>query len=324
MDSLKNKITGLPPITVGDHHYLLTQAVTDAVAAFLFPDHADQMDEETYQQVVETAVSTCHMLGYKHVELKPPDVPLSTMGHYWLMNSSDENVVEEASCDALEPICGSSGMVELLEDGLLLDVRLSPLDLEEVTRQHFKIPVLASEAVIDLMHRAVNSDWPNDYKGVWHDILGMCRMIGRDISNNERHFSVIIQGVGRRRHWDFKAIIKQENVGDPFIYIDLRGAARKLEKQNHLFELGHVVMTLGASDLGIDLLPYVTRHVTGDWAHMDAYDQRQNKYALKNGERIFTSFEISVSDVEDAWVQTIFIITEWDRSSTTVMCASEY
>jgi hypothetical protein len=35
----------IAPITVGD---LSTQAVTDAVSAFLFPDHADQMDEVTY------------------------------------------------------------------------------------------------------------------------------------------------------------------------------------------------------------------------------------------------------------------------------------
>lgn len=324
MDSLKNKITGLPPITVGDHHYLPTQAVTDAVAAFLFPDHADQMDEVTYQQVVETAVSICHTLGYKQIELKPPDVPLSNRGRYWLMNPSAENVVEETNFDDLEPLCGSSGMAELLEDGLLLDARLTPLDLEEVTRQHFKIPVLGSEAVIDLMHKAVNSDWPNDYKGLWHDILGMCRMIGRDVGSNERHFQVIIQGVGRRRKWDFKATIKQDNAGDPFMYIDLRGVHGKQEKKDHLFKLGHVVMTLGASELGINLMPYITRHVTGDWEHLDAYDQRQNKQALKNGERIFTSFEIPVSDAEDAWVQTIFIITEWDRSLTTVMCASEY
>ncbi|MCZ7671790.1 MAG: hypothetical protein M5U34_34005 [Chloroflexi bacterium] len=149
-------------------------------------------------------------------------MPLSNMGRYWLMNPPDENKVEEANFDDLEPICGSSGMVELLEDGLLLDARLSPLDLEEVTRQHFKIPVLASDAVIDLMHKAVHSDWPNDYKGLWHDILGMCRLIGRDVDHHERHFQVIIQGVGRRRKWDFKATIRQDNVGDPFIYIDLR------------------------------------------------------------------------------------------------------
>lgn len=255
---------------MGDYHYLPIQAVTDAVAAFLFPDYADQMDEETYQKVVETAVSTCHALGYEHVELKPPDVPFSKLGCYWLINPPDE-AVEETNIDDLELICGSSGMAELLADGLLLDARLSPLDLEEVTRQHFKIPVLASDTVIDLMHKVVGSDWPNDFKGLWHDILGMCRMIGRDASQNERHFQVIIQGVGRRRKWDFQAMIKQDNVGDPFLYIDLRDARGKQEKKGYLFELGHVVMTVGASELGINLMPYITRHVTGDWVHLDPY-----------------------------------------------------
>jgi hypothetical protein len=38
----------------------------------------------------------------------------------------------------------------MLEEGQLLDARLSQLGLDEVTRQHFKIPVAASDSVIGI------------------------------------------------------------------------------------------------------------------------------------------------------------------------------
>ncbi|HID50700.1 MAG TPA: hypothetical protein EYP41_01510, partial [Anaerolineae bacterium] len=47
----------------------------------------------------------------------------------------------------------------------LLDGCLSQLGVDEVTRQHFKIPVTASDGLIDLMHRAVASNWPNRLQG---------------------------------------------------------------------------------------------------------------------------------------------------------------
>ncbi len=323
MDTLKNKITSLPTISVGKHSYLPCQAVTDIVAAFLFPEHGDQMNEVTYQQILETAVSTCQTLGYQQIELMPPNVTLSEMGQYWLMNPPPaEAELEEFPAEELI-IAGSGGMVEMLEDGFLIDARLGLLDVAEVSRQHYKIPVLASEDVINLMHKAVNSDWPNDYKGVWHDICGMCRMTGKDVGN-ERHFKVIIQGVGRRKTWDFKATIQQDATGVPYLYFDLKGAYGREEKKGRKFELGHLLMTSGAAELGIDLMPYVERHVIGDWQHLDSNDRRQNQLALKDGERIFTSFEIPFSNEDNDWTETIFIITEWDRVQTTVMLAREY
>jgi len=96
MIQLEDQITQLTTITIDNQSYLPFEAVTDTVAAFLFPNHTDQMDEVTYQQVVETAVMTCHALGYKHVELKSPNVPFSNMGRYWLMNPPDENMAETA------------------------------------------------------------------------------------------------------------------------------------------------------------------------------------------------------------------------------------
>jgi hypothetical protein len=145
---------------------------------------------------------------------------------------------------------------EMLAEGALLDARLSrpstmlraSLGLDEVTRQHFKIPVTASEAVVDLLHRAVASGWPNDYRGIWHDVCGMCITGGRDISPTERLFSVIIRGVGQQRYWRFKARLDHDGRGGPLLHISLADEARSPA----LFELGHVVMTPGVAALPVD------------------------------------------------------------------------
>ena len=85
MEKLKNHLATLPTITVGGETYLSYQAVTNAVAAFLFPTlPADQIDEAGYQRILETADSLCRESGYVEiVKLTPPEVPLNQMGLYW-------------------------------------------------------------------------------------------------------------------------------------------------------------------------------------------------------------------------------------------------
>jgi hypothetical protein len=251
-------------------------------------------------------------LGYQEVmKLTPPAVALSDMGLYWSAASSPTPEPEP------HIIHVGPGRVEMLEDGLLLDARLSQLGLNEVTRQHFKIPVTASDGVIDMMHRAVASAWPNDYKGIWHDCLGMCVAGGKDISPTERLFTVIIRGVGRRRYWQFKAQLQQDNTGAPFLYIRLADE----RDQNALFDLGHVVMTPGAAALGVDFSPYIARHAAGDDGDLDSFDKQQNRRAINEGLRILSAYDVPIGNEE---TERIWIITEADRSTTTVLTPGEY
>jgi hypothetical protein len=88
------------------------------------------------------------------------------------------------------------------------------------------------------------------------------------------------------------------------------------------FALGQVVMTRGVADLvesGVIEVPqaYVLRHVTGDWAELDDHDRRCNKRAVLNGERIFSVFKVTAT-------VKIYVITEWDRSVTTLLLPLEY
>ncbi len=314
MEKLKTQIKMLPTITVGDKRYLSYQAVTDTVAAFLFPEGAptlppDQIDAAEYQRILETAAALCRELGYPNVgKLTPPDVPFDQTGLYFCAASKKEE---------MEIIMAGPGRVEALQDGSLLDARLTQLGVDEVTRQHFNIPVTASDGVIDLMNRAVASDWPNDFKGLWRDICGMCTTSGKDISPTERLFTVIIRGVGRRRYWQMKSILKQDHTGNPYLSIML---ADKPDT-GKLFELGHVVMTAGAAELEVDFAPFLARHAQSDWGDVDNFDKRQNDKAVKEGYRILSAYNVLIGNGETT---RIWIITESDRSVTTVLLPSEY
>lgn len=61
----------------------------------------------------------------------------------------------------------------------------------------------------------------------------------------------------------------------------------------------------------------LSRHFSGDWGEMDEEDKNANNEALENGTRIFSAFENS--DGERLW-----IITEADRSATTLLLPEDY
>lgn len=88
-----------------------------------------------------------------------------------------------------------------------------------------------------------------------------------------------------------------------------------------LFKTGNIYSTPGALTtlltLNQDGLSLLKRHVSGDWGDLCADDIRANEYAVKHGERVFSSY-VFPGDVK------IWVITEWDRSATTILLPSEY
>jgi hypothetical protein len=195
---------------------------------------------------------------------------------------------------------------------------LNQLGLDEVTRQHFKILATASDVLIDLLHRAVQSDWPNDYRGLWHDICTMCVAGGRDVSLIERRFAVIIRGLGRRHARQMRALLKQDQAGAPYLLMTL---AEERDREQ-LFELGHVVMTPGAAALNVDFGPFLARHSQGDWGdNLDNFDKRQNDIAVKEGLRILSAYDVPIGNDE---TERIWIITEANRCTTTALLPVEY
>jgi hypothetical protein len=84
--------------------------------------------------------------------------------------------------------------------------------------------------------------------------------------------------------------------------------------------LGRVVATPGALKLLMEAgghpFDLLARHTTGDWGDLCAFDRRQNQIALRDGYRVLSSYEILAGRV--------WIITEDDRSVTTILLPEEY
>jgi tRNA1(Val) A37 N6-methylase TrmN6 len=91
-----------------------------------------------------------------------------------------------------------------------------------------------------------------------------------------------------------------------------------------LFQLGRLVMTRTVQDLvtskGFNPYPHLAAHKSGDWGDVDDSDRKSNDYALKHGDlRIFSSYDAPQTPGGKLW-----IITEADRSSTTILLPSDY
>ena len=84
------------------------------------------------------------------------------------------------------------------------------------------------------------------------------------------------------------------------------------------FHPGKVYATRGAMALGIDLTPFLDRHVRADWGdQLEVEDILANEQALVDGERVLSKYQVSPGI-------SIYIITEADRSMTTLLLPEEY
>jgi hypothetical protein len=86
------------------------------------------------------------------------------------------------------------------------------------------------------------------------------------------------------------------------------------------FELGQCVITRAAhayaEKRGLVPLLLLQRHARGDWGDLDAHDRQLNEIALRESGRIFSAYDYG----GERW----YVITEWDRSVTTILLASDY
>lgn len=86
-----------------------------------------------------------------------------------------------------------------------------------------------------------------------------------------------------------------------------------------LFQLGQVVATANATQNldNLEIVDLIRKHATGDFGVLDNHDINMNKRAIKNGDdRVFSAYMVRGNKV--------YVITEWDRSITTVLMAEDY
>ena len=90
------------------------------------------------------------------------------------------------------------------------------------------------------------------------------------------------------------------------------------------FNPGQIVLNRGVNDLmsekgafAMHVSLSLKRHLAGDWGELCDEDRVANEEALQNGERLFSVYR-------QEKLPTVWIITEWDRSVTTVLFPDEY
>ena len=87
------------------------------------------------------------------------------------------------------------------------------------------------------------------------------------------------------------------------------------------FALGQTFITPGAEEAlqiaGQTEIEFLRLHMSGQWGELSEDDVRENELALKKGFRLLSAYRTGKG-------QQLWIITEADRSATTVLLPSEY
>lgn len=93
------------------------------------------------------------------------------------------------------------------------------------------------------------------------------------------------------------------------------------------FRLGSLAATPSAlralQKRTIPPLMLLMRHAHGDWGDLCADDLAQNELALHTGQRLFSSYRLTSPDGTDDDL-VVWVITEWDRSVTTILLPEDY
>jgi hypothetical protein len=89
----------------------------------------------------------------------------------------------------------------------------------------------------------------------------------------------------------------------------------------HKFPLGQSLATPGAlkalEQAGQNVAHYLVRHQAGDWGDLCSEDVQENEYSLERALRLLSAYTLPTGE-------RIWVITEADRSSTTVLLPEEY
>ena len=85
------------------------------------------------------------------------------------------------------------------------------------------------------------------------------------------------------------------------------------------FALGQIVATPNALSTisNPEIQSALSRHLAGDWGNICAEDQAANERALVDGSRLLSAYRTKLG-------VKFWIITEWDRSATTILLPEDY
>ncbi|UQO99549.1 hypothetical protein L0Z36_11615 [Burkholderia multivorans] len=87
------------------------------------------------------------------------------------------------------------------------------------------------------------------------------------------------------------------------------------------FKVGRILATPAAleaiADAHVSIIDLLIRHIRGDWGDLSESDRQQNELSIDAGLRLLSSYVLPGG-------QTVWVITEWDRSSTMFLLPGDY
>ena len=93
------------------------------------------------------------------------------------------------------------------------------------------------------------------------------------------------------------------------------------EPKRNKLKLGQIVATPGAiramEEANQIASEFLDRHVAGDWGEVGSEDWQENDLSVRQGYRVLSAYTLSTG-------KKIWIITEADRSATTILLPDEY
>lgn len=92
-----------------------------------------------------------------------------------------------------------------------------------------------------------------------------------------------------------------------------------MDQLEQLFELGQIVATKNVLSVvpSEDILKGLRRHAVGDWGELCDEDRESNEEGIRHGERLLSAYL-------DRLGNRFWIITEWDRSITSILLPEDY
>lgn len=108
---------------------------------------------------------------------------------------------------------------------------------------------------------------------------------------------------------------QKNNLQDEFL--DLKTNRESLA----LFQLGEVCASIGASEAfknaGVSPGWFLAKHQEGDWGEISTHDETLNNWSVQEGFRVVSAYTLPKTG------EKILIITERDRSATTILLPEE-
>jgi len=94
---------------------------------------------------------------------------------------------------------------------------------------------------------------------------------------------------------------------------------KETKEQQTQFSLGSVCISPGAQEVLTheDVMLALGRHCRGDWGEVCAADREENDLSVREGFRLLSAYQSKSG-------QKFWVITEADRSVTTVLLPAEY